>query len=432
MITGPFLTDLDTRAQVKGSRDPLGIQSIWTRFGRHVVGNLTTVSSSVRDYTTLILGYYFAEQLSAEAESGSELGTFLKWEQLVGYARAAINDDPSFRGTGRVQQNLANNTVRLSADRSRQILGNQKIYGLWGLFTMPARTSGLLDDGAPPRPTALAQELIETLYLPILEEGAGRGAKGILELLRAPDARVDLRGRHKRVVQAVARVSQLKLLPRERKVFRDCLVLGGPTDATRGRQGQLAELLAASALAEGFSWSPRSVDALVDAARARGEGWSELAHRLDRIRVCESVMAPMSALFVHLLGLEGKTIDAVVSRLEQQWRGGANSIQAKAFADVVGEIAQDGTHSADRWRRIAQTAYRGEYRALISLLVEQNAAVMDARGGAPWISIASGKLNVRFRDEQGDLPGRSELPELWRFSYFLDSLRTVVATVGLA
>src|SRR3989442_15950904 len=36
MLTTPFLTDLDSRAAVKGSRDPLGIQQIWTRLGRHV------------------------------------------------------------------------------------------------------------------------------------------------------------------------------------------------------------------------------------------------------------------------------------------------------------------------------------------------------------------------------------------------------------
>lgn len=87
MLTVPFLTKLDPRGAVKGSRDPLGVQAIWTRFGRHVVGNLTTVSTSVRDFTTLLLGYHFAEVLASDSP-GSELATFLKWEQLAAYARA--------------------------------------------------------------------------------------------------------------------------------------------------------------------------------------------------------------------------------------------------------------------------------------------------------------------------------------------------------
>lgn len=57
LLDVPFLADLDPRAAVKGSRDPVGIQPIWTRLGRHVTGNLTTVSNSGRDFSTLLLGY---------------------------------------------------------------------------------------------------------------------------------------------------------------------------------------------------------------------------------------------------------------------------------------------------------------------------------------------------------------------------------------
>jgi hypothetical protein len=81
--TVPFLTELDPQAAIKGSRDPLGIQPIWTRLGRRVVGNLTTVSTSVRDFTTTILGYYFAERIANEENGDSDLGVFLRWEQLA-------------------------------------------------------------------------------------------------------------------------------------------------------------------------------------------------------------------------------------------------------------------------------------------------------------------------------------------------------------
>lgn len=78
MLDTPFLTELDSRAAVKGSRDPLGLQQIWTRFGRHAVSNLTTVSTSVRDFTTLLLGYYSANELADEPDASGELHTFLK------------------------------------------------------------------------------------------------------------------------------------------------------------------------------------------------------------------------------------------------------------------------------------------------------------------------------------------------------------------
>src|SRR5438094_6701230 len=183
MLTTPFLTDLDSRAAVKGSRDPLGIQQIWTRLGRHVVGNLTTVSDSVRDFTTMLLGYYFAARLADELGPGTELGTFLKWEQLAAYARGAANEDWAFRGTERAGRNLsASSRVTLSDDAAAQILGNQKIYGLWGLYTMPGRASGLVDVEQP-RLTPAALEFVESLYLPLLEAGAGKDARRIQEAL---------------------------------------------------------------------------------------------------------------------------------------------------------------------------------------------------------------------------------------------------------
>ena len=73
----------------------------------------------------------------------------------------------------------------------------------------------------------------------------------------------------------------------------------------------------------------------------------------------------------------------------------------------------------------------GDYAAALSLLIDQNRAVMLARGGAaPWVEIRDSKLHVRFLDEGGgQLPTRAELPSLWTNTYFLDSLRTVAMQV---
>ena len=241
MLTTPFLTDLDSRAAVKGSRDPRGIQQIWTGLGRHVVGNLTTVSNSVRDFTTLLLGYYFAEQLVDFFGPGTELATFLKWEQLAAYSRAEVNKDFVFRGTERVRKNLSDSDrITLCDDRGHQILSNQKIYGLWGLYTMPPRSSGLLE-GDPCRLTRTAKQFVEANCLPILEQGAGKGGRKILEILREKQSRIDVK--KSSVVRAVGKVLQPRLLKREREFFRSCLLHGGPEDKTGGLQQQLAELL---------------------------------------------------------------------------------------------------------------------------------------------------------------------------------------------
>lgn len=425
MLKTPFLTDLDSRAAVKGSRDPLGIQQIWTRLGRHVVGNLTTVSNSVRDFTTLLLGYYFAERLSHDLGPGTELATFLKWEQLSAYSRAEANGDYAFRGTEKVRKNLSEHSrVCLSEDRAHQILGNQKIYGLWGLYTSPARSSALVD-GDPSRLTPPATEFVERHYLPALEQGTGKNARRICELLRQKLSRIDVRQAHSDVIACVGKVLQRRLLQREKEFYRFHLLHGGPDDATEGRQQQLAELLVPSLTDKDFKWSPAVVDDLSKSAQSRGDEWHPLAHRLHRIRCSEAVLAPTAALFTHLLGLDGKAVTTVVDRIRAEWGSGVRSVATQDFRELKAELGAGDTATAERWLGIADSLAAGEYREVIRLLIEQNAHVMAARGGAPWIELDSDKLRVRFRDEQGKLPQQATLGLLWRFPYFLDSLRTV-------
>ncbi len=425
MLTVPFLTDLDSRAAIKGSRDPLGIQQIWTRLGRHIIGNLTTVSNSVRDFTTLLLGYYFTEQLANDRGPGTELSTFLKWEQLAAYSRAVENNDWAFRGSERVRKNLSETSrVTLSADSAHQILGNQKIYGLWGLYTMPARASSLVD-GDPPKLTPPALDLVEKLYLRILgKEGAGTDAKRILDVLKDKSSRVEAK-KGEALIRAVGNVLQRRLLDEERNFYRIHLLHGGPQDKTEGKQRQLAELLTPTLRHNDFSWSPTVVKSLSKSAIAKGNKWHQLSYRLKRIHTGEAVFAPMAALFTYLLGLDGMNINNIVRRLCKQWGKGLKTIDLNDFGELRTEIGAGDSATGDRWVEIARTAANGEYANLIDLLISQNKAVMAARGGAPWVDIRGGILQVRFHDEQGDLPSRDKLYSFWRFPYFLDSLRSM-------
>jgi len=193
ILTVPFLTDLDPQAAIKGSRDPLGLQTIWARLGRHVVGNLTTVSTSARDFTTLVLGYYFAERI---AGGDGDLAVFLRWEQLAAYARGEINGDWAFRGVERVKRNLG-------TDSTAQILSNQKTYGLWGLYTVPARSSGLVE-GDPTRLTAAGRDLVDRVYLPMFSQGGLRHADAVVARLAKARSDLDPPGGDRRFLQAVA------------------------------------------------------------------------------------------------------------------------------------------------------------------------------------------------------------------------------------
>jgi hypothetical protein len=424
VLQGPFLTEIDSRAQIKGSRDPLGVQPLWTRFGRYVVGNLTTVSSSLRDFTTLLLGYYFVDEVARDMDPGSELAVFLKWEQLAAYSRYLVNQDAAFRGTERVQKwSQEREAITLSADQDCQILSNQKTYGLWGLYTMPGRSSGLVD-AAEPKLTLRGREFVEQFYLPMLAEGAGKDGRRIRELLKQPRRSLP---RNDRLISSVAHVLKQGLLTKEREFYRFHLVEGGPQDETAGRQRRLAGFLAATAAENELTWSPQVVSALARDAQ-RGEAQQDgLAVRLERIRTCDSVLAPTTRLFSYLLGLHDQPTAAVEATLRTRWGNGVATVNVQAFSELRSDLGD--VETADRWISIATALAGGRYAELIALLIQQNSAVMSARGGGPWIERRNDRLQVRFRDELGELPKMEELGGLWRFSYFLDALRNITVAV---
>src|SRR4051812_27514574 len=97
-----FLTALDPRAAIKGSRDPLGAQAVWAPLGREVVGNLTTVTDSVRGFTTLLVGLRLAERAAEARRDRSTASAFLLWEQLAGYARCCFHGETSLLGSRKV------------------------------------------------------------------------------------------------------------------------------------------------------------------------------------------------------------------------------------------------------------------------------------------------------------------------------------------
>jgi hypothetical protein len=432
VLTVPFLTDLDPQAAIKGSRDPLGIQPIWTRLGRRVVGNLTTVSTSVRDFTTTILGYYFAERVANEEDGASDLAVFLQWEQLAAYARGGINKDWEFRGTERAKKNFnESGKIRLGTDSTALILSDQKTYGLWGLYSVPSRSSGLLA-GDPTRVTPSVQKFIEDEYLSTLS-GNGCDVSEIVSLLARKDPELRPLDRDRPLFQAVGRMLKTKLSSREREFYREHLLEGGPEDRTQGGQRLLVGALKTTFEVEGWSLEPAALRHLAKQCRAQRGCGADVADFLERIRVAELLVAPAARLFMLLLGRDNQLPRDVSLEVRQHWGPKVASIDPDAVEGIHGEFANaPGEHaSSDRWVRLAHALASGDYETALSLLIDQNRAVMVSRGGAaPWVEIRDGKLHVRFLEESsGQLPTRSELLSLWTNSYFLDSLRAVTMQV---
>ena len=424
----PFLTDLDPQAAIKGSRDPLGVQTVWARLGRQVVGNLTTVTTSVRDFTTTILGYYFAERVANEARSEGDLAVFLRWEQLAAYARGEVNGDFAFRGVDRVKKNLIEGaTVRLGVDSTAQILSNQKTYGLWGLYSVASRSSGFVE-GEPTRVTKLGRELIEKHYLPAFTAAGLRNADAIVTLLAKSKTDLDINRSGRRLLEGVAKVLTPELTAYERDVYRRHLLLGGDLDKTVGGQKILVAAMESTLGDDQWAMTPPSIRHLAKRCRTQGDVGATVADRIEKIRTAELLLAPASELFGLLLASHGQTVAEISKVALRQWGASMPTIDVAATEALQNDLRDSSgePETGRRWVQLARVMAGGDYNQAFGLLMDQNRFVMKVRGGGPWVDLDNGKLRVRFGDDNtATLSKKSELPTLWRHSYFLDSLRAM-------
>lgn len=412
----PFLTLTDPRAKIKGSRDPLGLQSIWTRFGRQVVTNLTTVTTSVRGFTTLLLGLYFAEQavIRRKANEAEFSDLFLKFEQLAAYSRMAVDQiEEGILGIQRVKKNLTSgrDKVNISTHQGHQILSNQKTYGLWGLYTVAARNSGLLEAGHP-RLTPVAIDFVESEYLPRLDR-SGQLVFPFLERDRSFEPhRTD-----SKLASSLAKILGPSLTASEKAFYSQHLLFGGEIDSLQQR---LWQQIKAANWHDDFSMPELKV--VID--QAKSEGDTNLIYRLENIRQVELVIAPLAVLFGYVLSQDGQMINDVVKDLKQTW-GQLEHIDPSAFKQALLQIEDIRDETCSRLISLAETLQTGDYAQTLDLLLAQNKAVMAERGSDAWVMQKKDQLDVRFRDESGFLPDKHLLPHLWLNTYFINSLKTI-------
>lgn len=415
----PFLTDVDDRAQVKGSRDPLGLVPIWSRLGREVVGNLSTVTNSVRGFTTLLLGLHFAEEVM-EIERGdgqSRLDLFLKFEQLAGYVRVKFNGDRGVRGERRVKARLSDKRVRISPAAADQILSNQKVYGLWGLFSMPARASEMLERHDQ-RLTLATRDFVQRRYVPLF--GNGRGSRAFLDLLRRDAFDFEPDGRHSAYAEALATSLSRKLKTDEKEFYRTHLAWGGDIDTTSARQRQLAELLA------DHKTSDFAFDDFLTIKKQAGKlrGSEALFASLERIEAMERLLSPARVLFGYLLTQNTQTVVDVAQRTAKEWKRGPR-MHRDLLRTLQPDIARaTGSEAmAALWLDIAEHLEGADFAGAIQRLVKMNTDVMQMRNGsAAWLTIENERLRVRMADETEELRPLNDVENLWRSTYFINSL----------
>lgn len=418
-----FLTLEDPNARIHGSRDPLGVQPVWASFGRHVVTNLTTVTTSIRGFTVLLLGRLLTEKMIEKGIAGEQdaLSMFLRTEQIGSYARHLTHGvDDDIRGIERVKRFVEENrsAVPIQDDITGMILSDQKVYGLWGLYSVSARTSGLIADG-PVGLTELAREFTDKNYWPVLQ----RVETKLFKLLKHGGS---LRT-HKKdpVFSAVSKCLPQSLTREEIKFYSQTLrdAVHVKDNPSAKRQPLFAELVKNHSDLKNYT-DREEILGLAKAARGRDEA---LALRLEKIARLEAFFAPAEAIFDYLQTRGDQKPADLALKLRDHWGKQVPYLTESSLDDILPEIVNVvGKELGATMKQCDLALDAGAYEDAIMALLDWNKLVMAARKAAPWIQLTSGKLDVRYRGQEKELPDGKMLSGLWRNSYFIDALKSIV------
>ncbi len=431
-----FLTDLDANAEVKGSRDPLGIQPIWTALGRRFVAHLTTVTTSFRGFSVLLLGLELAERSLAsrrvgdhEARERERLACFLRFEQIAAYARYVTHQATDIRGINRVKRRLQeDSTVTIGHADRHQILAEQRTYGLWGLYTSAARGSGLVEE-ADVRPTPATRDQIEAVYLNELGKGF---VADLVKRVGDEGKKFDPRGRDQALAAKLGDMLGPARRANEQHLMNAALVeVNDACDTTHGKQRELWRAIDARSGSKGFAWGASSTLEDIVAYRAALPAGSELADDLDRVIAVEPLLATMEAIFNHVVGRRSVKRPDLLDSMAKEWRAGAfRHLRPDAVERCAEPLAQAaGADAPARFAAALKALRDDDFGEALDQILAQNDAVMRARGGAGWLDHRGGELRARLFQHPVKLPTRESLPTLWRNSYFIDAVRWIGADI---
>ena len=425
-----FITKEDPRSAVKGSLDPLGMQLIWSNLGRHLIANLTTQSNSARGFTILVLGRYIAQRLIEDRKINEDkvVDVFLCFEQISAYVRhLRFGVGGDIRGIDRVRKNSQETPHRIPIgnDAQARILSNQRAGGLWGLFSVPARVSGLIEPGDDTANTPEVNTFIEEHYWPLLEGSFGK----LSQLICSGGTLANPRSNP--VVEALSVVLNEAFTPEEKRFYRQYLCEGIHVSPDPVKQQKPLAQLMLDTVPLNDPLGRENFLVLQYGARDRNP---MLHTRLDQIIRCESVLAVAARTFEHILNRDGFRPSEVAQELTAKWGSSIPNIDSANNADLINEI--NATYPDGYISRLfnqCQVAFQnGSYEDVINVLIEWNKEIQAARKGVPWVQIAqNGCIRARIRIRERSLESADDLHTIWRHNFFLSSLQNILFQLKL-
>ena len=392
---------MDDRAKPKGSRDPLGFELVWTYFGRKVIGNLTTITSSIDNFAVALLGYYFANDLvpkiDHEIEQHRQIRElFLRYEQLAGYVRYYGNAD-SIMGINRVKQRLNDPSYKLTLGQSANqlILSDQASYGLWGLYSSASRESGLVEgDNRVVSKAGLS-------IVKVIQDQLGDGVDQFRSLI-CSDGVLDRTNLESMAEQFMSAIQHDEV----RNRLLNVLLAGHDPYGVQNELWRITKDIHLD-----YSELPEDTDKFIGLVLDYNPR-SDLKQYLEDIRQVERLLVACNNLFHFCRRKDGERLAEIQEALANHY----------TYSHLPGSLPKGQFPRKNLVELILEAFKTNDVLRAIKELINLNKDVMQQRSGAPWVEVESGdKLRVKIKSETADLATQEDIENRWDYDYFLGS-----------
>lgn len=350
-----FLTEQDPNFRIKGSRDPLGFQTLWQSLGRTVVRHLSTVSVNLRDFQILSYAWYFY----GNRDPKNFLPFFYRFEQAYGFARGAYIPGDAFNGIDFVRKNLGNKSFTFSNKSQHTLLSNQKSYGIYGKYNRPFTEMCIKEQN----------DFEEVMEISLKEKvNFDELQSKVMVLLSQNETSMSLED-IKIFADSISTIHE-----RERKFYKEHIL---QTDGTHVQNELFALLEKYDDLSQ---YNQFNLFAFIQALRNKNIS-EDLDQKLKEIEQSEQVLAPFVYLF--------KTLQS-----EALWD--RNKIEEQAIFDSLPKSFEHPFKTeiiADLNKSFASNPYEIALKA-----VSRNNFISENRGNAAWIKQENNKLITCYAD----------------------------------
>ena len=394
------------------SRDPLGLQPVWSHFGRQLIPSLTTVSTRSHHFSRLLVSLYCRDRWLEEHQDTRLSGTepILIFEVLHAYSlRSEYDDIGDTPGKRRVEINWkeTKGDPDIGYGPGQQILRNQAGVGISGRYFTPLVRMGIVNKEG----RLTADVPIETLFSQevVTLQRAVTKVLAMIEETSKPQP-------YSRFPKSARRL-MTTLLPRDGHITQEEIDFWKKRIGIAGDQHPLVRRCA-----EYLRQIPENAEHVTRTViehLLQGENDSKCRQIVESIRDCEVFIAPLQKLFDELYN------SGSLPRFEDSPKTHAWREQLKRARPAFLALRIEGHELGRRYRSLLEIDVDGKTPTFANTLIRHHQGVAEGKGGTPWIAMEGTKahaLNAAYTP--WDWKRMDETT--WTNSYYMGSLRSIL------